>query len=49
MQLHMFKSKLHQIKITEANLMYEGSITIDTELLEAANLLPYEKSAGSKY
>lgn len=43
MQLHMFKSKLHQIKITEANLMYEGSITIDTDLLEAANLLPYEK------
>lgn len=43
MQLHMFKSKLHQIKITEANLMYEGSITIDADLLEAANLLPYEK------
>lgn len=39
----MFKSKLHQLKVTEANLHYEGSITIDAELLEKANLLPYEK------
>lgn len=43
MQLTLFKSKLHQIRITEANLMYEGSITIDSELLKVANLLPYEK------
>lgn len=43
MKLTMFKSKLHQMRVTEANLMYEGSITIDEELLEAANLLPYEK------
>lgn len=43
MKLSMFKSKLHQMKVTEANLMYEGSITIDEELLELANLLPYEK------
>lgn len=39
----MFKSKLHQMRVTEANLMYEGSITIDLDLLEAADLLPYEK------
>ncbi|HET8864443.1 MAG TPA: aspartate 1-decarboxylase [Gracilimonas sp.] len=39
----MFKSKLHQMAVTEANLMYEGSITIDQDLLDAANLLPYEK------
>jgi len=39
----MFKSKLHQMVVTEANLMYEGSITIDQDLLDAANLLPYEK------
>ncbi|MEQ9264419.1 MAG: aspartate 1-decarboxylase [Balneolaceae bacterium] len=39
----MFKSKLHQIVVTESNLMYEGSITIDQDLLDAANLLPYEK------
>ncbi|NBB77468.1 MAG: aspartate 1-decarboxylase [Bacteroidetes bacterium] len=45
MKLTMFKSKLHQMKVTEANLMYEGSITIDEELLEAANILPYEKVA----
>lgn len=41
----MFKSKLHQMKVTEANLMYEGSITIDEDLLELANILPYEKVA----
>jgi aspartate 1-decarboxylase len=45
MKLTMFKSKLHQMKVTEANLMYEGSITIDEELLELANILPYEKVA----
>ena len=39
----MFKSKLHQIVVTEANLFYEGSITIDEDLLEMAELLPYEK------
>jgi aspartate 1-decarboxylase len=39
----MFKSKLHQMKVTEANLMYEGSITIDENLLDAAGILPYEK------
>lgn len=39
----MFKSKLHMATVTEANLYYEGSVTIDEELLEVANLLPYEK------
>lgn len=43
MTLTLFKSKLHQMAVTEANLMYEGSITIDEELLELANILPYEK------
>ena len=43
MKLTMFKSKLHQMVITEANLNYEGSITIDQDLLDAAHLLPYEK------
>ncbi|CAN5483327.1 aspartate 1-decarboxylase [soil metagenome] len=43
MKLTMFKSKLHQLRVTEANLMYEGSITIDEELLELADLLPWEK------
>jgi aspartate 1-decarboxylase len=39
----MFKSKLHQMRVTEANLMYEGSITIDEDLLDMANILPFEK------
>ncbi len=43
MTLTMFKSKLHQMKVTEANLHYEGSITIDQELLDESGILPYEK------
>ncbi|SMO32406.1 aspartate 1-decarboxylase [Fodinibius sediminis] len=43
MKVTMFKSKLHQMKVTEANLHYEGSITIDADLLEEAGILPYEK------
>ncbi len=39
----MFKSKLHQVTVTEANLFYEGSITIDEELLDKSGILPYEK------
>lgn len=43
MEVTMFKSKLHQMKVTEANLHYEGSITIDADLLDEAGILPYEK------
>jgi aspartate 1-decarboxylase len=43
MTIEMFKSKLHMLTVTEADLYYEGSITIDEELLEIAQLLPYEK------
>ena len=43
MTLTLFKSKLHQMAVTEANLMYEGSITIDEELMELAGIVPYEK------
>ena len=39
----MLKSKLHRATVTEANLEYEGSVTIDSTLLEAADLLPYEQ------
>lgn len=39
----MLKSKIHRATITEANLNYVGSITIDKTLLKAAQLLPYEK------
>lgn len=41
----MMKSKLHQARVTEANLRYVGSITIDEELMEAADLLANEKVA----
>ncbi|NQW30314.1 MAG: aspartate 1-decarboxylase [Ignavibacteria bacterium] len=39
----MFKSKLHRAVITQADLYYEGSLTIDEDLMEAADLLAYEK------
>ena len=39
----ILKSKIHQATVTEANLQYEGSITIDEDLLTAADLLPGEK------
>lgn len=39
---HMMKSKLHRATVTEANLNYVGSITIDEELLELSNILPNE-------
>ena len=43
MFLTMFKSKIHRATVTEANLNYMGSITVDLTLLEAANILPHEK------
>ena len=39
----MLKSKLHRGTVTQADLHYEGSITIDEDLLEAANMLVYEQ------
>ncbi|MFH1287427.1 MAG: aspartate 1-decarboxylase [bacterium] len=36
------KSKIHRATVTDANLHYEGSVTIDTALLEEAQILPYE-------
>lgn len=39
----MCKSKIHRATITEANLAYEGSISIDQTLLKAADILPFEK------
>ena len=43
MTITMFKAKLHPLRVTQAELYYEGSITIDEELLEVAGILPYEK------
>ena len=43
MQRTMLKSKIHRATITDANVDYVGSITIDTDLMMAADILPYEK------
>ena len=41
----LFKSKIHRATVTHADLEYEGSVTIDVDLLKAADILPYEKVA----
>ncbi|WP_010665157.1 aspartate 1-decarboxylase [Marinilabilia salmonicolor] len=43
MNVEVVKSKLHNVTVTEANLNYVGSITIDSELMEAANIIENEK------
>ena len=43
MYREMFRSKIHRATVTMAELYYEGSITIDKELLDAADILPGEK------
>ena len=43
MKVEMLKAKLHQACVTHADVMYEGSFGIDTELMEAVGLYPYEK------
>lgn len=43
MQIQVLKSKIHRVKITQAELNYVGSITIDEDLMDAANLIENEK------
>ena len=43
MQIEVCKSKIHKVTVTEANLQYVGSITIDQDLMDAANLIENEK------
>jgi aspartate 1-decarboxylase len=43
MRRTMFKSKIHRATVTHADLDYEGSVTIDAELMRAADILPYER------
>ena len=43
MQRFMLKSKIHRATVTDADLHYEGSISIDEQLMEAADFLPYER------
>jgi aspartate 1-decarboxylase len=42
MRLNVFKSKIHRATVTHADVAYEGSVTIDRDLLDAANILPFE-------
>ncbi len=43
MLLKVFKSKIHRATVTQADLNYNGSLTIDADLMEAAEILPYEQ------
>jgi aspartate 1-decarboxylase len=42
MRINVFKSKIHRATVTHADVAYEGSVSIDTNLLDAAGILPYE-------
>ncbi|HEY6079167.1 MAG TPA: aspartate 1-decarboxylase [Polyangiaceae bacterium] len=42
MRLNVFKSKIHRATVTHADLEYEGSVTVDSDLLDAAEILPHE-------
>ncbi len=43
MLVHLLKSKIHRAEVTAANVNYEGSMTIDSELMKKVGLLPYER------
>jgi len=43
MRLTMMKSKIHRMTVTDANLAYEGSFTIDRDLMDLAGILPFER------
>ncbi len=43
----MLRSKIHRATVTDANLEYEGSLTVDPVLIEAAGMLPYEQVSVS--
>lgn len=43
MNIEVVKSKIHKVSVTEANLQYVGSITIDEDLMKAANIIEHEK------
>src|SRR5690606_40474557 len=43
MIIEVMKSKIHRVRVTQAELNYVGSITIDEDLIEAANIIPNEK------
>ena len=43
MTVQLLKAKLHRIRVTESNLDYEGSLSLDPDDMEAVGILPYEK------
>lgn len=43
MQIHLLRSKIHRALVTDANVNYEGSLTIDPDLMDKVNLLPFER------
>lgn len=43
MLVHLLKSKIHRARVTGANLQYEGSMSIDRDLMDKIGLLPYER------
>lgn len=43
MNIEVVKSKIHKVRVTEANLQYVGSITIDEDLMRASNIIEHEK------
>lgn len=43
MMIEVLKSKIHRVRVTQADLNYIGSITIDEDLMEASNLIEFEK------
>ncbi len=43
MQIEVFKSKIHRVRVTQAELHYVGSITLDEDLMDAANIIENEK------
>jgi len=47
MQIHLLKSKIHRASVTASNVNYEGSMTIDSALMEKVGFLPYERILAS--
>jgi aspartate 1-decarboxylase len=43
MKREMLRAKIHRITVTERNVAYEGSLTLDRDLMDAADMLPYER------
>ena len=43
MQIHLLRSKIHHAMVTDANVEYEGSLTIDHDLMDKVRILPYER------